>query len=53
MSATAVCTAAAAWDVMAGRACARTERMRAETDARKAAEREAAAGEDSAAQRLH
>lgn len=30
-------TAAAAWDVMAAR-LARTERMRAETDARKAAE---------------
>ena len=33
--------AAAAWDVMAARH-ARTERMRVETDARKAAEREAA-----------
>ena len=34
--------AAAAWDVMAAR-LARTERMRAETDARKSAEREAEA----------
>ncbi len=37
-------TAAAAWDQMADR-LARTERMRAQTDARKAAEREAAACE--------
>jgi hypothetical protein len=41
-------TAAAAWDQMANR-LARTERMRAETDARKAAEREAAANEEIAA----
>jgi hypothetical protein len=34
--------AAAAWDVMAAR-LARTERMRADTEVRKAAEREAAA----------
>jgi hypothetical protein len=37
-------TAAAAWDQMAAR-LARTERIRAQTDARKAAEREAAACE--------
>ena len=35
--------AAAAWDVMAAR-LARTERMRADTEVRKAAEREAAQG---------
>jgi hypothetical protein len=44
-------TAAAAWDQMADR-LARTERMRAQTDARKAAEREAAAGEIEAAAAL-
>ncbi|HYJ51774.1 MAG TPA: hypothetical protein VEW04_01240 [Allosphingosinicella sp.] len=44
-------TAAAAWDQMANR-LARTERMRAATDARKAAEREAAADELEAAAAL-
>ncbi len=44
-------TAAAAWDQMANR-LARTERMRAATDARKAAEREAAAGDIEAAAAL-
>ncbi|HYI49585.1 MAG TPA: hypothetical protein VEX35_14095 [Allosphingosinicella sp.] len=37
--------AAAAWDVMAARLL-RTEKMRAETDVRKAAEREAVASEE-------